>query len=76
MTIEDKSTNEAVQSMMLASGHVVALSGMTLFLTFVILILFPQDFLQSVGWGCGVTVFSAVIIMTYCILHKTTMPTQ
>ncbi len=55
-----KSTADAVYSALLLSGHVVILSGCTLFVTFALLIGFPQNFLQSVGWGCGAVIISAI----------------
>ena len=36
-----------------SAGHVVVLSGVTLFFTFALLTAFPQGFLSSVGFGCG-----------------------
>ena len=56
----NKSTEDAVYSALLLSGHVVILSGCTLFVTFALLIGFPQNFLQSVGWGCGAIIISAI----------------
>ena len=38
-----------------SAGHVVVLSGLTLFFTFALLTAFPQGFLSSVGFGCGKT---------------------
>ena len=60
--IENKYTRDfSVYSMLAASGHVVALSGLILLFTFILLITFPQKFLQSVGIACSVVVFSALI---------------
>ena len=56
-----KSKDEAVFSCLLASGHVVILSGFTLFVTFALLIAFPQNFLTSVGIGCGTIICTAVL---------------
>lgn len=56
-----KSKDEAVFSCLLASGHVVLLSGFTLFVTFALLIAFPQNFLTSVGIGCGTIICTAVL---------------
>ena len=62
---------EAVYVCLLASGHVVLLSGFTLFITFVLLIAFPQNFLQSVGYGCATIICTAVLsnmTVTPCLL--------
>ena len=60
--IENKYTRDySVYSMLAASGHVVALSGLILLFTFILLITFPQKFLQSVGISCSVVVFSALL---------------
>ena len=60
--IENKYTRDyGVYSMLAASGHVVALSGLILLFTFILLITFPQKFLQSVGISCSVVVFSALL---------------
>jgi uncharacterized membrane protein YdfJ with MMPL/SSD domain len=62
---------EAVYVCLLASGHVVLLSGFTLFITFVLLIAFPQNFLQSVGYGCATVICTAVLsnmTVTPCLL--------
>jgi hypothetical protein len=56
-----KSRDEAVFSCLLAAGHVVILSGFTLFVTFALLIAFPQNFLTSVGIGCGTIICTAVL---------------
>jgi MMPL family len=56
-----KSKDEAVFSCLLASGHVVILSGFTLFVTFALLVAFPQNFLTSVGIGCGTIICTAVL---------------
>ena len=56
-----KSRDEAVFSCLLASGHVIILSGFTLFVTFALLIAFPQNFLTSVGIGCGTIICTAVL---------------
>jgi uncharacterized membrane protein YdfJ with MMPL/SSD domain len=55
-----RSREDAVFWCLAAAGHVVILSGMTLFCTFIILVFFPQNFLQSVGFGCGVTVLCTI----------------
>jgi uncharacterized membrane protein YdfJ with MMPL/SSD domain len=52
---------DALFEMLLHAGHVVALSGATLFATFVILLFFPQNFLQSVGYGCGMVVLTSML---------------
>ena len=60
--IENKYTRDySVYSMLAASGHVVALSGLILLFTFILLITFPQKFLQSVGISCSIVVFSALL---------------
>ena len=56
-----KSKEEAVFICLVASGHVIILSGTTLLLTFLLLIAFPQNFLQSVGYGCSTVIFTAVL---------------
>ena len=48
----ERSTADAVLAALDASGHVVVLSGATLFVSFVLLLAFPQNFLSSVGWAC------------------------
>lgn len=66
-----KSKDEAVFACLLASGHVVLLSGFTLFVTFALLIAFPQNFLTSVGIGCGTIICTAVLAnmsITPCLL--------
>jgi len=57
-----KSREEAVFETMLTAGHVVLLSGGTLTATFVILLFFSQNFLQSVGLSCGITTAATVIV--------------
>jgi hypothetical protein len=59
--VNRKSTEEAVLTMLIASGHVICLSGCTIFFTFALLLAFPQNFLQSVGWGCGAVVLTAML---------------
>ena len=62
---------EAVFVSLLESGHVVLLSGFTLLVTFLLLIAFPQNFLQSVGYGCSTVIFTAVLsnmTVTPCLL--------
>jgi hypothetical protein len=59
--VNQKSKDEAVFSCLLASGHVVLLSGFTLFVTFALLIAFPENFLTSVGIGCGTIICTAVL---------------
>ena len=66
-----RSLDEAVLTMLSSSGHVIAFSASILFLTFVILIIFPQPFLKSVGISCSVLVFSTSTIclsLTPCFL--------
>lgn len=55
-----KSKQDAVFESLAAAGHVVVLSGLTLFCTFIILVFFPQNFLQSVGYGCSITVICTI----------------
>ena len=57
-----KSREDAVFETMLTAGHVVLLSGGTLTATFVILLFFKQNFLQSVGYSCSVTTAASVIV--------------
>lgn len=57
-----KSNEEAILSCLEAAGHVVLLSGLTLFLTFVLLTFFPQNFLVSVGWGCASIVITSILV--------------
>ena len=62
---------EAVFVSLIESGHVVLLSGFTLLVTFLLLIAFPQNFLQSVGYGCSTVIFTAVLsnmTVTPCLL--------
>ena len=61
MIVNGKSKEEAVFCCLEASGHVIMLSGTTIFFTFVLLIAFPQNILQSVGYGCGVIIFTAIL---------------
>ena len=63
--------DEAVFVTLIESGHVVLLSGFTLLVTFLLLIAFPQNFLQSVGYGCSTVIFTAVLsnmTVTPCLL--------
>jgi putative drug exporter of the RND superfamily len=55
-----RSKEDAVFETVVSAGHVVLLSGATLFFTFVILLFFPQNFLQSVGFSCASVVFTAI----------------
>jgi hypothetical protein len=57
-----KSREEAVFETMLTAGHVVLVSGSTLMATFVILLFFNQNFLQSVGSSCGITTAASVLV--------------
>jgi uncharacterized membrane protein YdfJ with MMPL/SSD domain len=57
-----KSNEEAILSCLGAAGHVVLLSGLTLFFTFVLLTFFPQIFLVSVGWGCASIVITSILV--------------
>jgi uncharacterized membrane protein YdfJ with MMPL/SSD domain len=70
--VENKETRvDAVLLMLQASGHVVLLSGITLLASFLLLLAFPQDFLQSVGWGCSAVVVAALVTnlsITPCLL--------
>jgi len=52
---------DAVFAALVSSGHVICLSGTTLMFTFLLLLAFPQAFLNSVGYGCAVCVFSAIV---------------
>ena len=55
-----RSKEDAVFETVVSAGHVVLLSGATLFFTFIILLFFPQNFLQSVGYSCASVVFTAI----------------
>ena len=57
-----KSKEEAVYETLLTAGHVVLLSGGTLTATFVILLFFANNFLQSVGVSCSVTTAASVVV--------------
>ena len=57
-----KSREEAAFETMLTAGHVVLLSGGTLTATFVILLFFNQNFLQSVGASCSITTAASVLV--------------
>ncbi len=57
-----RSKEDAVFECLGAAGHVVVLSGSTLFTTFVLLLAFPQNFLQSVGYGCGMVVLTSILV--------------
>jgi len=57
---ERRSLENSVFLSLSSAGHVVLLSGFTLFLTFVLLVFFPQNFLVSVGYGCGAVMVSAM----------------
>jgi len=59
---QERSKEDAVFNMLQNSGHVVLLSGSTLFTTFILLLIFPQNFLQSVGYTCSVVVLAAMIV--------------
>ena len=63
--IKKKTRQDAVLKCLEASGHVVALSGLTLFCTFIILIAIPQNFLQSIGYGCSAVVFTVCLNYSY-----------
>jgi RND superfamily putative drug exporter len=55
------SKEDGVFEVLLTAGHVVVLSGCTLFITFILLLVFPQNFLQSVGWSCGSIVLASIM---------------
>lgn len=60
--IDKKNSRQyAVFSCVSMAGHVVCLSGCILLFTFVLLITFPQNFLESVGISCAAVVFSALL---------------
>lgn len=60
--IEKRNSRQyAVLSCVCMAGHVVCLSGCILLFTFVLLITFPQNFLQSVGISCAAVVFAALL---------------
>jgi uncharacterized membrane protein YdfJ with MMPL/SSD domain len=56
-----KSRFDALFYSLRAAGHVVLLSGLTLFFCFCLLIAFPQNFIQSVGWSCSTVILSALV---------------
>ena len=60
--VEKLSLQDSVFNMLENSGHVVLLSGSTLFTTFILLLIFPQNFLQSVGITCSVVVLTAMLV--------------
>lgn len=62
LVLTARSKNEAVLCMLRSAGHVVALSGGTLFCTFILLLAFPQNFLQSLGWSCSIIVLSGLVV--------------
>ena len=65
------SLQDSVFNMLVSSGHVVVLSGSTLFVTFILLLIFPQNFLQSVGYSCSIVVLSSMLAnlsITPCML--------
>ena len=71
ITINKLEREEAVFVTLIESGHVILLSGFTLLVTFLLLIAFPQNFLQSVGYGCSTVIFTAVLsnmTVTPCLL--------
>ena len=84
--INGKSREDAVFSSVEAAGHVVLLSGSTLIFTFIILIALPQNFLSSVGFVCGVIVFTSIlsnisllpsILLAFsCFSHFDVVPTR
>ena len=51
-----------------SAGHVVVLSGVTLFFTFALLTAFPQGFLSSVGFGCGKSLFFSLLTPSFMSL--------
>jgi hypothetical protein len=53
--------SHAVLMSLAASGHVVVLSGCILLFTFLLLITFPQVFLQSVGITCSTVVVTSML---------------
>jgi uncharacterized membrane protein YdfJ with MMPL/SSD domain len=56
-----KSLESSVHASLLASGHVILLSGFTLLCTFLILLVFPSGFLASIGWSCGCVMIAALL---------------
>jgi uncharacterized membrane protein YdfJ with MMPL/SSD domain len=69
--INKRCKEEAVMHATAAAGHVVVLSGVTLFFTFALLTAFPQNFLSSVGFGCGAIVLTSILsnmTVTPCVL--------
>jgi uncharacterized membrane protein YdfJ with MMPL/SSD domain len=57
-----RSTERGVINMLETSGHVIGFSSFILFLTFCILIIFPQQFLRSIGISCCCVVFCACFV--------------
>jgi len=84
--VKHKSKEDAVFGCVEYAGHVVVLSGMTLFCTFMLLISFPQNFLQSVGVTCGTVVFVAIfcnmtlppaLLLSFdCLSHFDPLPSR
>lgn len=56
-----RSRQDAVYRTLASAGHVITLSGTILIFTFLLLISFPQTFLQSVGIVCSVVVFTSLL---------------
>lgn len=53
---------DAVAATVTHSGEVVLASGLTLAITFASLIVFPMDFLSSIGLGASITILCCVIV--------------
>jgi hypothetical protein len=59
--VAGQSKEESVLAALLGSGHVVVLSGCTLWATFLLLFAFPQNFLNSVAWVCSAVVVTGML---------------
>lgn len=71
VVLNHRCKEESVMHATAAAGHVVVLSGVTLFFTFALLTAFPQNFLSSVGFGCGAIVLTSILsnmTVTPCVL--------
>lgn len=57
-----KSTDDSVQDSITYAGHTVVLSGVTLVVAYVSLLMFNQDFVVAVGKGAVITMCSCLIV--------------
>jgi hypothetical protein len=61
IVVKKSNRKDAVLMCLYSAGHVVMLSGLILLFTFLLLVTFPQSFLQSVGIACSTVVFTALL---------------